>query len=435
MKPLRVLASAPSLILVAIFVTACASTPPRPPAPISTGEPRVDPMPERTGPDAGAHGDLSTGDLSDIANEMGDNSTKITPAHMVGRDITRATVLLPFSHPNRNVRAEAQGMLAGIEMALFEKAGDGFLILPRDTAGSASRAQKTTEDAIEDGADVIIGPLFSQNVQAVTPIARDEGIPVIAFSNDPDAAGNGAFLVSITVEEEVSRLVEFAARQGVESYAFLGPRNDYGQRVERALRLEAVRNGGSVLISRFYDPSNDAPVDEAKSVADTLKGEVRARPDRVAVMIPEDGVKLRAVAPLIPYYGVDIRKLRILGTSRWNNPELWREPALAGAWFATPPSDDLERFAEKYGRIYGSVPSDLASLGYDAAATAILLAAQDRLDRSGLTDPDGFMGLNGLFRFRQGGTAERSLSIMEIDREAGAIMIEPGLESFDPSVG
>ena len=435
MKPLRVLASAPSLILAALLVTACASTPPRPPAPISTGEPRVEPMPERTDPGAGAHDGISTGDLGDLSNEMDSAPKGLIPPHMVGREITRAAVLLPFSHPSRNVRSEAQGMLAGIEMALFEKAGDGFVILPKDTAGSTSRASQMTQEALDEGADVILGPLFSQNVQTVAPMAQAQDVPVIAFSNDPDAAGGGAWLASITVDEEIARVVEYAARQGVDTYAFLGPRSGYGQRVERALRLEAVRNGGSVLVSRFYDPANDAPVDEAKAVAELLKDEVEARPNRVALVIPEDGMKLRAVAPLIPYYGVDFRKLRMLGTRRWNDPDLWREPTLAGGWFAAPAQEDLDRFAEKYRRVYGRAPSDLSSLGYDAAAAAILLSGEDRLDRDGLNHPDGFMGLNGLFRFRPGGTAERSLAIMEIDREAGAVMIEQGRESFDPSLG
>lgn len=435
MKPLRVLAATPSLILAALCLAACANTPPRPPAPISTGEPRVDPQPQRTGPDTGAHGGVETGDLGDLSNMAEAETRGLTPPHMTGRDITRAAVLLPFSHPNRRVRSEAQGMLAGIEMALFEKAGDGFLIMPKDTGGSAERAATLAEEAISERADVILGPLFSANVQAVRSRARESAVPVIAFSNDPEAAGSGAWLASIAVEEEVARLVDYAARQGVDTFAFLGPRSDYGQRVERALRLEVVGNAGTVIVSRFYDPSNDAPVDAAEAVANVLKDEVEDRPGRVAILIPEEGVKLRSVAPLIPYYGVDFRKLRMLGTSRWNDPDLWREPTLSGGWFAAPAPGNLEPFEKAYRRNYGREPSELASLGYDAAAAAILLGQAGELDRDGITRGDGFMGLNGLFRFRPGGTAERSLSIMEIDRDEGAVVVEPGRQSFDPPVG
>ena len=435
MKPLRVLAATPTLILTALIFSACASAPPRPPAPISTGEPRVDPKPERGGADTGAHGAIMTGDLGDLSNMTGEGDRALTPPHMVGREIVRAAVLLPFSHPNRQVRAEAQGMLAGIEMALFEKADANFLIMPKDTAGSPERASEMASEAIDEQADVILGPLFSRNVQAVRPLASGESIPVIAFSNDPEAAGDGAWLASVTVEEEVNRVIDYASRQGVNSYAFLGSRSAYGQRVERALRIAAVRNGASVLVSRFYEAGNDAPVDEARAVADLLKDEVEARPGEVALLIPEEGVKLRSVAPLIPYYGVDFRKLRMLGTSRWNDPEVWREPTLSGGWFAASPPDDLERFAQAYGRVYSRAPSELTSLGYDGAAIAIMLGQQGELDREGLSRTDGFMGLNGLFRFRPGGTAQRSLAIMEIDREAGAIVVDPGRESFDPSVG
>ncbi len=430
MRPLRVLALVPSLVLAGWLLAGCASAPARPTAPISTGEPRVEPQPERDGADAG-----ETDGVDDPALDEPDEASGLAPPHMAGREITRAAVMLPFSHPNRRVRDEAQSMLGGIEMALFEKADENFLIMPLDTAGTPARTRERLEEALANGADFVLGPLFSANVQAIREQTRAAGVPLIAFSNDPAAGGSGAYLASLSVEEEVAQVVAYAGARGIDTFAFLGPRNDYGQRAERALRLGAARNGATVLTSQFYDPNNDAPVDEAQAIASQLRHEVENRPDRVALLIPEEGVKLRAVAPLIPYYGVDVRKLKILGTSRWADPSLWREPTLAGAWFAAPPREDIEAFSQAYRRVYGRAPSDLASLGYDAAGVAILLSGQDEPALSALTGRDGFRGLNGLFRFRIDGTAERSLPILEIDPAEGAVVVLPGLESWDPAIG
>lgn len=420
---------APSLLLAALLVSACASAPSRPPASISTGEPREAPAPQLpVGPDR----EILEGELGEMAEGL---PGPITPPHMAGRDIVRAAVLLPFSHPDRRVREEAQGMLAGIEMALFESAGEGFLLVPKDTAGVQATAIEVAEAAMADGAQVVLGPLFAANVEAVKPVASGALAPVIAFSNDPGAAGAGAYLASITVEEEVTRVVDYAVTQGVDTFVYFGPRSEYGQRAERALRFAAAQAGAVMLYSSFYDPENDAPVEAASAVAEMIGEAVDQRPDSIAVLIPESGIKLRGVAPLLPYYGVDFRHMRLLGTSRWNDPTLWREPTLARAWFAAAPVDRLSRFETRYERIYGRPPSSLASLGYDAAGVAIQLSQRRALDTFGLTDPDGFMGANGLFRFRLDGTAERSLDVLEIDLGEGAVVVDQGRRSFEEEVG
>lgn len=409
-----------------------------------------------------------------------------TPPHLAGQDVQRAAVLLPFTHPNRRVRADAEAIFAAVELALFDQGADTFVLMPKDTAGTQSGAQQAAEGAVKAGADVIIGPLFSANVTAVSDVVnqayedalreqrRDRRfdsrrkreakpaddrndalpdflrpveevetrelrpapdgarlIPIIAFSNDRTASEGGAYLASITPEEEVARIVEYSVRQGIQSFAFLGPSSSYGRRVEAALRLEASRNGAFVIASGLYDPSNDAPIDEAQIVANAVQTVAETRPDTVAVLVPERGVKLRAVAPLLPYYGVDTRTIRMLGTGAWNDPSLWREPTLIGGLFAAPNPADLETFTGSYERVYGGPPSTLAALGYDAAALAMGLAAQDRLTREDIADRDGFYGVNGLFRFKPDGSAERGLAVLEIQAGEGAVAIERGPRSFD----
>jgi len=145
---------------------------------------------------------------------------------------------------------------------------------------------------------------------------------------------------------------------------------------------------------------------------------------------------LRGVAPLLPYYGVDVRRIQMLGTGRWNDPAVWREPTLIGGIFAAPDPANLAQFEESFKRIYRTEPSSLASIGYDAGALAAALASTENgLSIAGVTSSDGFQGVNGLFRFRPDGTSQRSLSILEIDAKDGAVPVELGAETFDPPVG
>ena len=426
LSPLLRKLRAPSLVLATLLVAAaCASTPARPPVSIATGQPRVDPVTgELIQPAPGEEYD----DAWLEPFHRGDGG--LTPEFMYGKDVKRAAVLLPFSHPNASVRSEAESMLAGVELALFETAGTDFLILPKDTAGRASTAEARADEAIKEGADIILGPLFAANVPGVKVAAGRKSIPVIAFSNDRSVAGGGVYLASVMPEEEVIRVMGYAATRGTRTFVFLGPDSAYGRQVETAMRAEAAKNGWRVASSAFY-PAGSAAGDQARQIASVLRAETAGSRERVGVLIPERGVSLLAVAPLLPYNGVDLNRVRLLGTSIWDDPSIWREPALEGAFFAAPDPDNLANFKDTYTRIYGRAPTDLAAVAYDAAALAVNLSVSGSVPHSAVTDPNGYMGVNGLFRFRVDGTAQRGLAVKQIGG-SGASVVEKGITQFPP---
>jgi len=396
---------APSVVLAALLLaTACATAPARPPVSIGSGQPRVDPV---TGEVIGPAVETTDEALNGFVR--GDGG--LTPNFMIGKDVKRAAVLLPFSHPNAQVRAEAEAMLAGIELALFENGGTDFLILPKDTAGRSSTAEARADEALKEGADIILGPLFSTEVPVVKDAALRKSIPVIAFSNDRTVAGGGSYLASVMPEEEVVRIMGYAASRGTRTFAFLGPDSAYGRQVETAMRAEAAKNGWT----------------EVSRIASLIKAER----SQVGLVIPERGTKLLSIAPLLVVNGVDPGRTRFLGTSIWDDSGIWREPALAGAFYSAVDPDNMTSFKDTYKRIYGRTPTDLAAAAYDAASLAITLAAENNMKHGGVTDPDGFMGVNGLFRFRLDGTSQRGLAVKEI-RQSGASVVEKGVTRFPP---
>lgn len=403
-----------------LLAAACATAPTRPPVSIGSGQPRVDPVTgERVGPEVAGTTEEGLGDFT-----RGDGG--LTPDFMLGKDVKRAAVLLPFSHPNAQVRAEAEAMLAGIELALFENGGTDFLILPKDTAGRASTAEARADEALKEGADIILGPLFGTEVPPVRDAALRKSVPVIAFSNDRTVAGGGSYLASVMPEEEVVRIMGYAASRGTRTFAFLGPDTAYGRQVETAMRAEAAANGWTVLGSGFYDPAKSA-----SSEVSRIAGLIKAERSQVGLVIPERGTKLLSIAPLLVVNGIDPGRTRFLGTSIWDDSSIWREPALAGAQFSAVDPDNMGNFRDTYKRIYGRTPTDLAAAAYDAASLAITLAAENNMKHGGVTDPDGFMGVNGLFRFRLDGTSERGLAVKQISG-SGASVVEDGVTRFPP---
>ena len=447
----RVRSPLPILFFAGFLALAgCATQSPGPVGPISTGNPRVDPVRGSEGEGTDTAGVEEEG-LNDLTEEG--PTGPYTPPHMEGREIIRAGVLLPFSHPNARVRQQAEGMLAGIELALFDFNNSNIVLLPTDTGGSLSQATTAAEDLREKGVDVVLGPLFGANVQpvkaALTPEVdtgffgigaepAEEAKPVIAFSNDRSVASFGAWLASIAPEEEVAAIIEYAALRGYDQFAFFGPQSSLGTRIEAAMQSAVIENGGFMLTSGFYPASSTNPNTEAEYFATTIAAAVE-RGARVAVLVPERGNRLRRIAPLLAYHGVDTRRVKMLGTSSWDDPEIWREPSLRGAWFPTAPSEDIADFEQRFTRIYGAQPSSLAAVSYDAAALVVALSEDGELTPGELINKDGFLGVNGLFRFRDDGTAERSLAIMEIDPTVedgnGVKEILPVSPSFDQTIG
>lgn len=408
------------LVLASLLMAAaCATAPTRPPVSIGSGQPRVDPVTgEAIGPSAET--------TDEALNKFVRGDGGLTPGFMAGKEVKRAAVLLPFSHPNAQVRAEAEAMLAGIELALFENGGTDFLLLPKDTAGRSSTAEARADEALDEGADIILGPLFGTEVPAVKDVALRKSIPVIAFSNDRKVAGGGSYLASVMPEEEVVRIMGYAASRATRTFAFLGPDTAYGRQVEAAMRAEAAENGWTVLGTAFYDPGKSA-----SSEVSRIAGLIKAEPSKVGLLIPERGTKLLSIAPLLVVNGIDPGRTRFLGTSIWDDSSIWREPALAGAWFSAIDPDNLGNFNDTFKRIYGRAPTDLAAAAYDAASLAITLAAENNMKHGGVTDPDGFMGVNGLFRFRLDGTSERGLAVKQISA-SGAPVVEDGVTRFPP---
>lgn len=444
----RVRSPLPILFFAGFLALAgCATQSPGPVGPISTGNPRVDPIPG---------GDTDTGQVDEEGmGEVDPDAVAgpYTPPHMEGRELIRAGVMLPFSHPNERVRQQAEGMLAGIELALFDFASENIVLLPTDTGGSQSQAIAAAEELRDQGVDVVLGPLFGANVQSVrealAPVdeggflglgggTQGEAAPVIAFSNDRSVASYGAWLASIAPEEEVAAIIEYAALRGYDQFAFFGPQSGLGTRVEAAMQNAVMQNGGFMLTSAFYPASSNNPNTEAEYFARTVESAVKSGA-RVAVLVPERGNRLRRIAPLLAYHGVDTRRVKMLGTGGWNDPNIWREPSLRGAWFPTAPSVDITDFEQRYTRMYGADPSSLAAVSYDAAALVTALSLDGALEPQELINRDGFMGVNGLFRFRTDGTAERSLAIMEIDPSvedgSGVKEILPVSPSFDETIG
>jgi ABC-type branched-subunit amino acid transport system substrate-binding protein len=349
----------------------------------------------------------------------------VTPPFMRGRDIVRVGLLLPFSLRPQ----DAAALYNAAELALFDHGNQNTLLIPRDAGSNEASASAAARALVNDGADIIIGPVLREGVVGASSAVSNRNIPVIGFSSDRTVAGNGVYLLSFQLEDEVSRLVSFAASRNIRSIALLAPSNEYGRRVESALRSEAAARGVTVVQAQLYNRT-DA---DATAAATALAANLRATPAQ-GIIIAESGAPLRAIGVALVRGGVDQRQVRLMGTSVWAG-EAEREPSFAGGWYVAPDPGARTDFEARYRSVFGEAPTRLSSLGYDAVALASLLS-RDRgpggFTRGAIENSEGFAGSDGLFRFRSNGAIERGLAIIEV-RQGGVNVLEAAPRRFPRS--
>ena len=354
-------------------------------------------------------------------------ATEQPSAAMIGAGQVRVGLILPLSAPG-NAGVAATSMKNAAEMALAEFKEPNIQLLVKDDAGTPQGAQLAAQQAIDEGAEIIIGPLFAQSVSAVGAVARTRNIPVIAFSTDASVAARGVYLLSFLPESDVKRIVDYAISKGKRSFAALLPDNGYGAVVEAALQQEVARRGGRVVALEKY------PIDPGK-MAEPIRRVAQAASRVDSIFIADGADAVPQVIQNLAAGGVNPKRVQLLGTGLWDDPRIFSTAALDGGWFAAPESAGFRGFAGRYRARYGQEPVRTATLAYDAVALVAALvkqqAAPQRFSEQTLTAPSGFAGIDGIFRFRTDGTNERGLAVLRV-APAGGQVVSPAPRSFAP---
>jgi ABC-type branched-subunit amino acid transport system substrate-binding protein len=344
----------------------------------------------------------------------------------------KVALLLPLSGANEKL---GKAMLDAAQLALFDSGAQRLELLPRDTGGMPQGAAKAARAVLADRVRLILGPLLGTEVAAVKPLAGAAHAPIIAFSTATDLAGGGVYLMGFLPRAEVLRVVGYARQRGHRQFAALVPDSPYGRLMAKALREAVAASGGEVTQIASYGPRQG---NVAAAIRQLLPGAPAgdagppAAPPFDALMLPEGGERLKSIARQLAAAGLDTRKVQLLGSGLWDEPDTGSEPALVGGWFAASSPDARRGFEARFAQTYGYKPPLLASLAYDAAALAAVVARGEggpRFSRDAILNPSGFAGVDGLFRFTPDGLVQRGLAVLEVTPQ-GNIVVSPAPQSF-----
>lgn len=323
----------------------------------------------------------------------------------------------------------AQSLQNAAKLAISDLSGVKIDLRVYSTGGQPGQAQAMAVRAADEGALIILGPVFAQEANAAGVAVSSRGINVLSFSNNPDIAGGNVFVLGQTFESTAARLASYAARNGKSKLMVVHDRNTAGEIGLAAIRAGASSAGASVVSVGNYEFSQNGVVSAIPGIAASAK----ASGADAIIFTADTAGALPLVTQLLRENGINAEATRFIGLTRWDVPAASLGlPGLQGGWFAMPDPGLFQQYQARYQSAFGSAPHPISGLAYDGIAAIGALVTQGKanaLTGAALTQGSGFVGVNGIFRLRSDGTNDRGLAVAEV-RGGQVVVIDPAPRSF-----
>ncbi|AXX99123.1 penicillin-binding protein activator [Profundibacter amoris] len=338
-------------------------------------------------------------------------------------------LLVPGGSANPSDNLNAKNLENAARLAIADLQGVKIDLRVYNTAGNPSQAATVAVQAVNEGAKIIVGPLYAKSANAVGNAVASRNVNVLAFSNNAQIAGGNVFILGPTFENTANRLVAYAKRQGRSKIAIVHARTQAGEIGRAAISNAISRAGATPAGVASYEFSQDGIINAVPQIAQTIKsGGAQA-----VFFTASTDAALPLLTQMLPENGVNNNVIKYIGLTRWDIPPATLAlPGVQGAWFAMPHPGMTAKFRERYSAAFGSNPLPIAGLSYDgiAAIGALVKAGKSNaLTTSALTQGAGFVGANGIFRLRNDGTNERGLAVAQIQNNQ-VVIVDAAPSSF-----
>lgn len=342
-------------------------------------------------------------------------------------DGVQVALLVPGGSGNASDQILADSLVNAARMAVADLGGVAIDLRVYQTGGSPDAARNLAIQAADEGAQVILGPVYAAEANAVGVAMAGRGISVLAFSNNTAIAGGNVFVLGPTFENSARRVASYAVRAGKSRILIVSDQNTAGEAGRAAIQKGVAAVGGSVVGVASYEFSQSG----VSAAAPGIVQKVRETGANALFLTADTAGALPLLSQMLVDAGLDRAATKYLGLTRWDIPsQTLSLPALQGSWFALPDPGMYAQFQSRYQGAYASPPHPIAGLAYDGIAAIGALAKQRRdLSPGSLTQSAGFLGVSGIFRLLPDGSNERGLAIAEI-RQNQVVVIDPAPRSF-----
>lgn len=360
-----------------------------------------------------------------LMNGLG-TGTGIRPGQKV-----QVALLLPKGSADPNLVRLANSAEAAARLAVAELGETAEIDLRfYDTAGDAQQAAGMAVQAVDEGAKIILGPLFAEAANAAGQAISGRGVNILSLSNNVEIAGGNVFVMGNTFQNSADRLVSYARSQGKKRVLIVHARNIAGEAGAKAVQQALLREGLEPAGVEGYEFSQQGVF----AAISTIASRHRAVGADVLLMTADFDGALAPLAQLLPEAGIDPATVQYAGLARFDaQPSGFNLPGINGGWFTLPNPQRIAQFRARYEGAYGAQPHPLAAIAYDGIAAigaSVASGNPEALTVAGLTQPNGFQGAAGIFRFRTDGTIQRGLAVATIE-DGQVRVISSAPASFD----
>lgn len=338
-------------------------------------------------------------------------------------------LLIPAGSGNSGDEVIARALRQAAQLAIGDLAGVQIDLRVYNTGSDPATAARVAVQAVDEGAKIILGPVYAEAANAVGVAVASRNVNVLSFSNNTDIAGGNVFVLGPTFDNTARRLASYATSQGRKKIFIAHDATPAGEAGRRAIASAIVRSGAALAGVVSYEFSQSGVI----SAVPGIVAQVRATGADALFLAADTAGSLPLLAQLLPEQGVNPALVQFVGLTRWDIPPATLSMSgVQGGWFALPDPGLNGQFQARFFAAYGEQPHPIAGLAYDgiAAIGALVKAGKaDALTKASLTQGSGFVGVNGVFRLLADGTNERGLAVAQI-RNNAVVVIDPAPRSF-----
>tara|TARA_Y100000816_G_C26095208_1_gene579434 strand:- start:133 stop:1431 length:1299 start_codon:yes stop_codon:yes gene_type:complete len=355
-------------------------------------------------------------------------------------------VILIFPLSGKNYRI-GRSLLNSAQLALA-KTNQRKIVFHVIDSGNEENLISELYTTLEKDIDLIIGPIFTKKVRQIREIIKGKNIPIITLSNNSTLEARGVYVFGLTLEDEITTLLNYSIKNGLRRYALIIPKNDYGETVKKETENFKTKYNSSSFKYVFYDTKSPDFYFISKNISNyeerklNLENKIKDLEKETSnqalkelnelkkmdtygdldfdslLIFTQNFEELSNLSSILPYYDVDPKKIQFMGNSLWARSLSLKEPGLDNGYFTSLNINNKKKFEEEYFKLFQSQPHSITSLTYDLVGLISKLHSEKKqFSIDMLFAEAGFVGINGWFKINKNGKVSRNPDIYKIKNQ------------------
>ena len=367
------------------------------------------------------------------------NSRAITQdiKNLESEKILKIGVLLPLSGKFQDI---GESFLKAIQLALYDISNENIKIYPKDSKGNALNAYKSAKEFEEQGIQIVIGPIFYENLERLGEI---NNITFISLTNKTEEIPKNTIAFGINIDSQVDILKKYLNEIGVSKTLLLSPNSEFTYQSESVATKDVLKfyrtysydtNPKKITaeiekITRYRERKKDLErrieilekSDLYKHKQELKKLEQMHTLGKInfdSVVIIDFGERLKSVLTSFMFSDISSKKVNFFTVNQWFDETLFNENAMQNLHFPSIDFDNLKKFNKKFSNTFNKKPNKVSILAYDALGLIYYCWFNNnfQFEKDQLYNKKGFKGLQGEF-FIEGNSSRQNLKIYKVSEK------------------